>query len=326
MSANGQLSDAELVVVPITADIVTIGVQRVTAAVLPYLVAAAGEFRQRTGQKLVLAAGYRSLSTQIAFFQARYHVVASGGVGWNGKRWAKNAGAATAAVPGTSIHGDGRAVDIWSGIDTSFTSANHRAWVDVAAKYGWKNTGTGFGEPWHQEWSSGRVTKQPVVTASQLHPVAAGGAITNTSSGLPAAPSVQEDDMPIFHFVKQNGDTSGTVWLSKDFMERRALDAKTFEDVHFALEQVYGVGSMTPRGVDNINAFGIDIGARPDTYELVKDSHGNGTVYLSFNRVILIPLTAEALPAQVWKLGKRGYDTTVSLTDNLAAFGAVLHA
>lgn len=326
MSANGQLTSAELVVVPNTADITTIGVQRIAAAVLPYLLAAAAEFRQETGQKLVLAEGYRPLSTQIDYFNARYHVVASGGVWWDGKRWAKNAGAATAAVPGTSIHGDGRAVDIWSGVDTSFTSANHRVWVRVSAKYGWKNTGTGFGEPWHQEWSASRVTKRVALTAALVRPVASSGAIANTITGRPAALSVQEDDMPIFRFVKQDGDTSGTVWLSKDFMERRALDGKTFEDVHFALEQIYGENSMPVKTVGNINAFGIDVGARENTYELVKDPHGDGTVYLSFNRVILVPLTAEGLSAQVWKLGKRGYDTTVSLTDNLAAFGAVLHA
>lgn len=326
MSANGQLASAELVVVPNTADITTIGVQRIATAVLPYLLAAAAEFRQETGQKLVLAEGYRPLSTQIDYFNARYHVVTSGGVWWNGKRWAKNAGMATAAVPGTSIHGDGRAVDIWSGVDTSFTSANHRVWVRVSAKYGWVNTGTGFGEPWHQEWSAARVTKRVALTAALARPVASAGAIANTITGRPAASSVQEDDMPIIELVKQDGDTSGTVWMSRDRMERRPLSAADFDDVAYWVGKQFGEAAAKVQSVRSLTAFGIDTSARPDTYELVKDAHGDGTVYLSFNRVILVPLTAEGLAAQVWKLGKRGYDTTVSLTDNLAAFGAVLHA
>ncbi|MFJ3029813.1 D-alanyl-D-alanine carboxypeptidase family protein [Curtobacterium sp. NPDC087080] len=326
MSANGQLTDAELVVVPITTDITTVGVQRIAIAVLPYLLAAAAEFRQETGQRLVLAEGYRPLSTQIDYFNARYHVVASGGVWWDGKRWAKNAGAATAAVPGTSIHGDGRAVDIWSGIDTSFTSANHRVWVRVSAKYGWKNTGTAFGEPWHQEWSASRVAKRVALTAALVRPVASSGAIKNTISGGKPASSVQEDDMPILELVKETGDTSNTVWLSRDRMERRPVNSADLADTLYFVGKVMGEDAAAAKEVRSLSAFGIDMSARPDTYELVKDAHGDGTVYLSFNRVILVPLTAGGLSAQVWKLGKRGYDTTVSLTDNLAAFGAVLHA
>ncbi|WIA99754.1 D-alanyl-D-alanine carboxypeptidase family protein [Curtobacterium sp. MCBA15_012] len=326
MSANGQLTDAELVVVPNTADITTIGVQRIAVAVLPYLLAAAAEFRQETGQKLVLAEGYRPLATQIDYFNARYHVVASGGVWWNGKRWAKNAGAATAAVPGTSPHGNAVAVDLWSGIDTSFTTANHRVWVRVSAKYGWTNTGTGFGEPWHQEWSAARVTKRVTLTAALVRPAASSGAITNTITGRPAATSVQEDDMPSIELVKQDGDTSGTVWMSRDRMERRPLSAADFADVAYWVGKQFGEDAAKVQVVRSLTAFGIDISARPDTYELVKDTHGDGTVYLSFNRVLLIALTSAALPAAVWWLDKRGYDNTVSLTDNLAAFGAALHA
>ncbi len=326
MSANGQLADVELVVVPNTADITTIGVQRVAIAVLPYLLAAAAEFRQETGQKLVLAEGYRPLSTQIDYFNARYHVVASGGVWWNGKRWAKNAGAATAAVPGTSIHGDGRAVDIWSGVDTSFTSANHQVWVRVSAKYGWKNTGTSFGEPWHQEWAASRVTKRVALTAALVRPVVSSGAIANTITGRPAASSVQEDDMPIIELVKQDGDTSGTVWMSRDRMERRPLSAADFADVAYWVGKQFGEAAAKVQSVRSLTAFGVDVSSRENTYELVKDAHGDGTIYLSFNRVLLVPLTADGLKAVVWWLDKRGYDNTVSLTNNLAAFGAVLHA
>lgn len=193
MSSNGQLATSELALIPNNEDVLTYGDQYIADAALPYFLAAAREFRQETGQRVFVREAYRSLATQIAIFLARY-VVAVIGVLYDGRRWAKKPGQATAAPPGTSVHGWALAVDIWSGIDSSFTSANHLVWVRVAAKYGWKNTGKAFGEPWHQEWSAARVTKQVAQSASLVRPTPVGGALENT---ITAPQERQEEEEPM---------------------------------------------------------------------------------------------------------------------------------
>lgn len=193
MSGNGQLSAAELALIPTNKDVLTYGDQYMSAAALPYFLAAAREFREETGQRVYVREGYRSLATQIAIFLARY-VIAVVGVLYDGKRWAKKAGQATAAVPGTSIHGFALAVDIWSGIDSSFTSHNHLVWVRVAAKYGWKNTGTGFGEPWHQEWSATRVTQTVASLVTVTHPSPASGALDESSTTTEQQQTPQQEE------------------------------------------------------------------------------------------------------------------------------------
>lgn len=179
MSSNGQLATSELALILNNEDVYTFGDQYMADEALPYFLAAAREFREQTGQRVFVREAYRPLAVQIAIFLARY-VVAVVGVLWDGRRWRKLLGQATAAVPGTSIHGLALAVDIWSGIDTSFTSTNHLVWVRVAAKYGWKNTGTAFGEPWHQEWSASRVTQTVAPAASLIRPTPVGAELDNT--------------------------------------------------------------------------------------------------------------------------------------------------
>lgn len=178
MSGNGQLAPSELALIPGGTNVTTNGTQYLSVSALPYFLAAAAEFRERTGLKVHVAEGYRTLATQTAYFLDRYFP-ATTGVLWRGQRWLKKVGKATAAVPGTSIHGNGDAVDVWSGIDASFTATNHRVWVEVAAKYGWKNTGTAFGEPWHQEWSWARVTRPVADLADVTHPGSTGAPISN---------------------------------------------------------------------------------------------------------------------------------------------------
>lgn len=193
MSSNGQLAPGELALVPNNDDVLTYGNQYLEVEALPYFLAAAREFRQATGRKVYLKEAYRTLETQIAYFLDRYFV-GTIGILWRGQRWLKKANQATAAVPGTSIHGNGRAVDIWSGIDSSFVSDSHVVWVRVSTKYGWRNTGTGFGEPWHQEWSRARVTQ---VLASLVDvtnpPSSAGQALVE----IPSTPEFQEEPMSV---------------------------------------------------------------------------------------------------------------------------------
>lgn len=150
----------DVVLIPQSKSITTSGDQYIAAIALPFLLAAALVFYARTGVALFVAEGYRPYQRQVDLFTARYKRrtgYVGGAVFWDGSWWTKKAGQSTAAVPGTSIHGLGFAVDIWSGIDSSFQSAHHLLWVSVASALGWLNTGMNFDEPWHQEWAQARV-------------------------------------------------------------------------------------------------------------------------------------------------------------------------
>ena len=104
--------------------------------------------------------GYRALSghpyAQREIFLARYEPRAApergpfGDVRWyNGVRYVRVRGAA-AAIPGTSNHGLGLAVDFASGINGGFGSAAYKAFAKVAPRHGWSNTeGRSVNESWH---------------------------------------------------------------------------------------------------------------------------------------------------------------------------------
>lgn len=187
MSSNGQLDSSELSLIPVNDYINTNGGQYIANAALDHLLSAARLFQQWGGTKLWVEEAYRNLATQEDYFLDRYVETPSGSVVYQGKRWSKRSqSVATAAVPGTSIHGLGMAVDLWSGIDTSFTSNAHRQFVQFATQFGWKNTGTAFGEPWHFEWAASRVTRAPIITASNIHPIPGSGPITGSTDDMSA--------------------------------------------------------------------------------------------------------------------------------------------
>lgn len=118
--------------------------------------AMAREFRAATGKALYIREAFRTIDTQRYYYA---HPPTPGAV---------------VAVPGTSIHGNGLAIDVGSGIDDSFTSPEHIAFEAIAKRHGWTNTGRNFGEPWHFEKT--------------------GSATVDPSSGGTTTP-VEEDDM-----------------------------------------------------------------------------------------------------------------------------------
>jgi len=164
---NGVASTLDLVVIPNTPDLITNGTQWIDRSLLPSLIDVAGRFRKKTGRALYVAEGFRSLEKQRDYFFARYYRVgAATAVRYDGSYWAKRSGVAVAAVPGTSNHGLGIALDLWSGIDSSFRSAQHLAFAEIAIAEGWVNTGTAFAEPWH--WQG---TPTSVVGAGSSTPI-----------------------------------------------------------------------------------------------------------------------------------------------------------
>lgn len=109
--------------------------------------ALATEFRKHFGKGLVVLEAYRSLAEQR---RLRVKFLYEGGN--------------PAALPGTSIHGWGLAVDLASGVDR-FGSAEHNWMLSVAPRYGFDNTrGRWDGEAWH--WEHGNITPITTVASS----------------------------------------------------------------------------------------------------------------------------------------------------------------
>ena len=94
-------------------------------------------YRDRFGRGIAVSGGYRSLTEQQAVFAAKPNL---------------------AAVPGTSNHGWGLAVDLAGGIDR-FGTPQHRWLVANAPRFGWRHPGWARQggsrpEPWHFEFGS----------------------------------------------------------------------------------------------------------------------------------------------------------------------------
>lgn len=133
-----------LLVNPATDLIGYAGLQWLAKGVIPSFLAICRQFREETGKAVFLREAFRSLETQ------QYYV--------------DHPPSATVAPAGTSPHGWGMAVDVWSGIDDSFTSYEHVVFERIAKPYGWINTGRNFakpGEPWHFEFKADQITINP---------------------------------------------------------------------------------------------------------------------------------------------------------------------
>lgn len=138
----------------------------------------AADFQAATGTRLVATDGYRALSghqwAQEEIFLARYEPRASGRGPfgdvrwWRGVRYVRVRGAA-AAIPGTSNHGLGLALDLASGVNAGFDTAAYKALAKIAPAHGWSNAeGRAVREPWHWVYDPttdthpGRVTALPI--------------------------------------------------------------------------------------------------------------------------------------------------------------------
>lgn len=143
------------------------------ADALAGLVALDGAFRQRFGKPLSITDAYRpkyGISTaglnfphqfsQAGIFEDRYPHLSFAGVNdrrgpWKGKYWWRRPGTAAAAVPGTSQHGWGLALDLGSNVNNYGTPENN--WVrENAGRFGWwwptwARKSPSY-EPWHYEF------------------------------------------------------------------------------------------------------------------------------------------------------------------------------
>ena len=139
---------------------------------------------------------YRSYADQVKLFVERYRVqlFGSGAYGdvrwWKGKRYVRVSGLGMAAIPGTSVHGSGNAIDCDDPM---------RTWLREHPQYGWKFTIAS--EPWHCEYSPSRHTATPV---SNTHTTTS--PITNAT----ISSKKEDDDMAAFTLHARSKTTNGT--------------------------------------------------------------------------------------------------------------------
>ena len=104
---------------------------------------------------------YRSYERQEALFRSRYTTTYLAGRPyrvWNGVRWYQRPNTAVAAVPGTSNHGWGLAVDTGEQLDRDSATESLRAvaidWlIQNEVRYGWSHEIQS--EPWHVRYWAG---------------------------------------------------------------------------------------------------------------------------------------------------------------------------
>lgn len=101
-------------------------------------------YRKQFGRDLRVLEGHRSLAEQRRLYD-----------GWQRKLPGYN----LAAVPGTSNHGWGLAVDFGSPLHLS-GSAEHQWMRETAPLFGWWWAGGDFGEPWHFEYDGRNVDEE----------------------------------------------------------------------------------------------------------------------------------------------------------------------
>jgi hypothetical protein len=134
--------------------------------------ALAAEVLARFGETLTVTStvdAYRNYFTQEATFRLRYQTKPINGVPtkvWNGVTWYQKPGTAMAAVPGTSNHGWGLALDacLWRDLVSVSITANGPmfTWLLAnAARYGF--SWEAQSEPWHIRYVSGDHTPQAVL-------------------------------------------------------------------------------------------------------------------------------------------------------------------
>lgn len=128
---------------------------------------ARAEVKAKTGIVLTVRGWNRSLAEQERFFFERYSRQASGGGRFGDVRWYKGVryvrtSGAPAAIPGTSNHGWGLAVDIDDfGAYRTAGNARSRLADPILEKHGWTDDeGSSIGEPWHRVYKPERDTQK----------------------------------------------------------------------------------------------------------------------------------------------------------------------
>lgn len=101
---------------------------------------------QQAGTDLGIGTGFRSAEEQKSMFLSRYVIDPDGPVSWNGKRWSKKPGVATAAPPGLSFHEETDK----DGFAFAADMLGDLKWMNAhCGEFGLKHFAKVNNEPWH---------------------------------------------------------------------------------------------------------------------------------------------------------------------------------
>lgn len=168
---------------------------------------------EKDGVRLEAISSYRTYEQQVTLFTARYSRTFHPGVPsrvWNGQRWYHVSGATT-AVPGTSNHGSGLAIDFIVG--TGFVN-----WAMANAKsfgFSWEIQS----ENWHLRYFSGDVIPAATRAYEQV------GSAPPKPKPIPPPPIHEEADMVYIRDLAGEDDRLVTIPGGKLL----AGDSKTIE-------------------------------------------------------------------------------------------------
>lgn len=146
MATNGKLPASSLGFIKGTS-------RQVLLALVPQTDALRAAFERKFHKPLTITGGYRSYASQVSLFRDRYTTTVTGidPRWWNGTLYWRRPGTAAAAVPGTSNHGWGQAIDFGAGVNTSLRSDEYWWMRNNAPSYGWS----------HPLWAREAVTLEP---------------------------------------------------------------------------------------------------------------------------------------------------------------------
>lgn len=229
------------------------------------------------------ADAYRLYAIQERIFTERYQTTyteyAPGRVDkrrWQNRDWFRRRGTAAAAVPGTSNHGLGLAVDIAN--VGGFHSAFYGWLIDNAPNFGFSNSeGRSVGEAWH--W----------VYSPALHALKGGGGSTTPGTTPPTTPPAKDDDMP----------------LTNDEIDRIAHRVWTFQNGDLEAADAYAVlrasrdGTITANEVHRLVRDNVVPGvatAVANTRPITR----NGVEVSLRQEIANIGTAVTSLPASVW--------------------------
>lgn len=145
---NGRLPASQLATIPGTT-------QRVRADLAAQTAALRQAFAHRFGKPLTITDSYRPYEVQERIFRQRYTTAGHQGVNdvrwWNGAWWYRRPGTAAAAVPGTSNHGWGTALDFGSRVNVG--GSTEQKWMAVnAPRFGWRWPAWARSSPTYEPW------------------------------------------------------------------------------------------------------------------------------------------------------------------------------
>jgi LAS superfamily LD-carboxypeptidase LdcB len=207
---NGKLAPAILETTPGQKGGPTIVLVKPAARAWRALVAAAlqsGHILKATS----VADSYRIYEIQERIFRQRYTTSFLAGRPfkvWNGRRWYQRPGTAVAAVPGTSNHGWGSAVDTGeerdSDLGTESLDDPTLSWLIAnEGRYGWSHEVQS--EPWHIRYNAGDNIPAAVLAYEKATP---------EPEPVPQpAPDENEDDMPYRTIEIVDGTHAGKTYM-----------------------------------------------------------------------------------------------------------------